>query len=349
MLKVGVIGCGRITQLRHGPEYAENPDSQIMGFYDLNTARAQEMVDAFGGRVYPHLNDMLADPEIDAVSVCVANHAHAQVTIDALSAGKHVLCEKPMATTLQECEDMVQAARRHRKRLMLGHNQRFAAAHVMARMMIADGLIGKPLSFHTTFGHPGPEGWTGKANSWFFSKELAAFGVLADLGIHKTDLMHYLLGEPIVRVAGLMATLDKRYPDGGLVDVDDNSLCLFQTRSGAVGTLSTSWTLYAGENNSTRIYGTKGQLRLYDDPKYALIYEPREGQVQRHKLDEMTSNKKQTDGKRANTGVIDTFVRGILMNEMTVIEGEEALKAMRVIFAAIESAETGQMLQVDQN
>ena len=347
MLKAGIIGCGKIAEVRHGPEYTENPDTRILGYYDKDPSRAQLMVSLFGGKAYDSVEQMLADEEIDIVSVCVANHAHAQVSIDALYAGKHVLCEKPMATTLAECQAMVDAAQANRKRLMLGHNQRFAAAHVMARLMIQDGLIGRPLSFHTTFGHPGPEGWTGLANSWFFSKQQAAFGVLADLGIHKTDLMHYLLGEPIVRVTGLLATLDKRYPDGTPIDVDDNAICLYQTKSGAIGTLTTSWTYYAGENNSTRIYGTKGQLRLYDNPNYALIYEPAQGKVQRHALDEMTSNKKQTAGQRTNTGVIDAFVKGVMSGKPTVIDGDEALKAMKVIFAAMESMETGKSIQVE--
>ncbi len=348
MLNAGIIGCGKIAEVRHGPEYSENPETHILGYYDKDPARAQLMADMFGGRVYASIEQMLADQDIDIVSVCVANHAHAQVSIDALFAGKHVLCEKPMATTLAECQAMVDAAHANRRRLMLGHNQRFASAHVMARLMIQDGLIGRPLSFHTTFGHPGPEGWTGQANSWFFSKQQAAFGVLADLGIHKTDLIHYLLGEPIVRVTSLLATLDKHYPDGKPIDVDDNAICLFQTKSGALGTLTASWTYYAGENNATRIYGTKGQLRLYDDPRYAIIYEPAQGKVQRHKLDEMTSNKKQTSGKRTNTGVIDAFVTGVMSGKPTVIDGDEALKAMKVIFAALDSVNTGKLIQVEQ-
>jgi predicted dehydrogenase len=97
-----------------------------------------------------------------------------------------------MATTLEECEAMVKAARESGRRLMIGHNQRYAPAHQKAKALIESGEIGRVLTFMTTFGHSGPEIWTGTANSWFFDKNRAAFGALADLGIHKADLIHYL-------------------------------------------------------------------------------------------------------------------------------------------------------------
>lgn len=347
-LNVGIIGCGRITELRHAPEYQNNPRANIAGFTDSRDERAKEMVKLFGGKVYKTLEDMLADDSIDAVSVNVANIAHAEVAIKALDAGKHVLLEKPMAVTLKECEDIVAAGKRNKKLVMLGHNQRFARAHVKARDMIRGGLIGTPLAFRTTFGHSGPENWTGNSDSWFIHKDRAAFGVLADLGIHKTDLIHFLLEDPIVEVSAFLGTLDKRYPDGDKIDLEDNATCLYRTHAGAMGTMHVSWTFNSGEDNSTRIYGTKGVLRMYDDPKYSLIFEPVEGKVKRYKLDELTSNEDQNAGKAANTGVIDAFVSAVLDNIHPVIDGAEALKAMRVIFAAAASARSGKMVKVKQ-
>jgi predicted dehydrogenase len=347
MLKIGIIGCGKITQVRHAPEYQENPHTQLAGYFDGIPERAQAIAAQYGGKVYGSVEELLSS-DVDAVSVCVANVDHARITIQALNAGKHVLCEKPMAVTLKECEDMVAAARASGKKLMVGHNQRFAWAHQKAREMILAGAIGKVLSFHTCFGHPGPEGWTGLANSWFFDKKQAAFGVLADLGVHKTDIIHYLLGEPIVEVAAQLHTLDKKYPDGTPVDVDDNALCLFKTQSGAAGTLHVSWTFYGPEDHSTRLYGTEGILRLYDDPEYTVILEKKDGGVERFKGGQMASNKDQTSGARKNTGVINAFVDSIVKNERPLVDGEEALKAMRVIFAAEQSAREGKTVYIDQ-
>ena len=181
MFRIGIIGCGKIAQVRHIPEYAENPHAQLAGFYDLNTQRAAELAAQYGAKAYESAEAMLADPSIDAVSVCVANHAHAPITIAALKAGKHVLCEKPMATTLEECEEMVKTARETGKFLMIGHNQRLAKAHAVAKELIDQGMIGRIITFRTTFGHGGPETWSvdpGK-NTWFFDKNKAAMGAMA--------------------------------------------------------------------------------------------------------------------------------------------------------------------------
>ena len=136
MIRIGIIGCGKIAQVRHLPEYAANPHVELAGYYDLNTQRAQEMAAQYGGKVYDSYFDLLNDPSIDAVSICVENRSHAEITTYALYAGKHVLCEKPMAVTLAECESMVAAAERNGKHLMIGHNMRFDPVHRKAKELL---------------------------------------------------------------------------------------------------------------------------------------------------------------------------------------------------------------------
>ena len=346
-LKIGIIGCGMITKERHAPEYYANENCKVVGFFDKDIQRAQAMAEKYGGVVCDSVDELLS-MDLDAVSVCVANAMHAEIAIKALNAGKHVLCEKPMAVTLEQCEAMVEAAEKNQKILMIGHNQRFAAAHQEARRLIQDGAIGKVLSFETKFGHGGPEFWTKTPDTWFFHKSQAAFGVMADLGIHKTDLMHYLLGEPIVKVQAIMNTLDKRYPDGTLIDVDDNSFCFYQTESGVTGIMHVSWTFYGNEKNSTVIYGTKGVLRCYDDETNALIWERKDGGIVRFDLGYISKNSDATLGIHNNTGVIDEFVDSILNQREPLTSARESLKAMRVIFAALESARTGEKITVQQ-
>lgn len=346
MIKIGIIGCGKITEVRHAPEYDENPNCAITGFYDFFPERAEKMAGQYGAKAYTSMDELLAS-DVDAVSVCTANNNHAEAAIAALRAGKHVLCEKPMAVTREQCFEMVKEADLAGRYLMIGHNQRFAKAHVKAREMIVSGEVGTILAFHTTFGHPGPEGWTGQANSWFFDRKRAAFGALADLGVHKTDLMHYLLGEEIVKVSANFTTRDKKYPDGTPITVDDNAMCIYTTRSGAVGTMHVSWTFYGQEDNSTRIYGTKGIMRIYDDPEYSLIFERRDGSIERIALDKMTSNEDQTSGGRTSTGVIDAFIDCVMTGQKPSIDGKEAMKAMQVIFAAEQSAKEGREITVD--
>ena len=347
MLKIGIIGCGKITEVRHAPEYAENPYCQLVAFFDVVPERAKALAEQYGGTAYDSIEALLAS-DVDAVSVCVANAYHAQASIQALKAGKHVLCEKPMATTPEDCEAMVAAAKAAGKFLMIGQNQRLAKAHVKAREIIESGEMGKVITFETHFAHPGPEGWTGVRDSWFFDKKVASFGVMADLGVHKTDLIHYLTGKKIVRTSAVLATLNKTFSDGRPITVDDNAYAIYTMEDGVVGTMHVSWTNYGNENNSTKMYMEGGVLRMYDDPKYSLIVEKRDGEVIPYELDLLTSNKEQTTGGRTSTGVIDAFVESIITNTPPAISGESAMHAMKVVFANEQSAQLGKAVDVQQ-
>ena len=344
-LKVAIIGCGKIASLRHAPEYQMNPNVEIVGFYDVDCTRAKSLSEYFGGQAFSSLSDLIAS-DAEAVSVCTANIHHAQNTIQLLKAGKHVLCEKPMAVTPHDCEEMVLEAKKCGKHLLIGLNQRFSAAHTQAREMIVRGDIGKALSFHTCFAHPGPEIWTGMNNTWFFDKHIAAFGAMADLGVHKVDLIHYLLGEHISSVTAQLRTIDKKLPTGELISVDDNGMCILETPSGVIGQLHVSWTNYGQEDNSTTIYGTEGVIKLYADPDHSLVLEKKDGTVIKENPDHQLTNEDQLAGKLQNTGVIDEFVSAILDNRPSRLDASESIHAMRVLFASAQSSDFGKKIHI---
>lgn len=343
MVTVGVIGCGKIAQVRHLPEYADNNNCRISGIYDINEERANQIAQKYGAIAYESIEKLLKDPSIDAVSVCTANATHAEITIAALRAGKHVLCEKPMATSLKDCRIMVDEAKKNNRFLMIGHNQRLAKAHVEARKLIVDGAIGRIISFRTTFGHQGPETWTiDPKTNWFFDKKKAIFGAMADLGIHKTDLIQFLTGQRVTKVTAYLGTLDKKDKNGEFIGVDDNAICIYEMSEGAVGTMTASWTMYGQEDNSTVLYGTEGVLYIYDNPEYSIRLVRRNGEQILYALDQIQTNDNQT-----KSGVIDLWISCIENNVPPEISGEEALHAMKAVFAALESAETGKALDVE--
>ena len=346
MIKIGILGCGKIAQVRHIPEYAANPDCQLVGFYNPTKSRAEDMAAKYCGLAYDTAEELLANPEIDAVSVCAANYAHAALSIQALKAGKHVLCEKPMATTLADCEAMVECAKKNGKFLMIGHNQRLAKAHMEAKRLIDAGLIGDIITFRTSFGHGGPETWAIKPgkDTWFFDKSKAAMGVMADLGVHKTDLIQYLTGQRVVRTTARLVTLDKRGEDGELIGVDDNAVCIYEMSGGAFGTMTASWTYYGAEDNSTVLYGTKGIMRIYDDPAHSIVVKLADGQEQVYDVEQIQTNDNQT-----KSGVIDLWVDCLKNNRAPEISGESALCAMRAVFASIASSQTGKAVEIEAN
>ena len=344
-MRVALIGCGSITRQRHAHEYRLNKNVEIAGFFDFVKERAEDLARDFGGKAYGSLEELLDDKSVDAVSVCVANAYHAETTIKALRSGKHVLCEKPMAITEEDCEEMIREAAKAGKRLMIGHNQRLNPAHMKAKEIISSGSMGKVLTFSTSFCHGGPESWgiDKSRNTWFFKKSSAAFGSMADLGIHKIDLIRYLIGDEIDDVYSRMCVLDKTFEDGTPIEVDDNSVEILKFRNGAFGTVTTSWTCYGTEYNQTSIFLQKGVLKLYSDPQYSLIIVHDDGREEKLALDRMQTN---SDEQQASSGVIDEFVGAILEERPSILDAEDIIKSMKAVFACQRSQLSGKAEKV---
>lgn len=344
-MKVAVIGCGSIARQRHAHEYGLNKNVEIAGFFDFVKERAEELVSIYGGKAYNSLDELFADESVEAVSVCVANAYHAETTIKALEAGKNVLCEKPMAISLEDCEKMVAAAKKSGKRLMIDQNQRLTPAHRRAKEIIASGEMGKVISFNSMFCHGGPESWSieKSKNTWFFKKSSAVFGSMADLGIHKIDLIRYLIGDEIESAYSTMRVLDKTFEDGTPIEVDDNSVEILNFKNGAFGTVTTSWTCYGTEFNTTNIFCQKGILKLYSDPQYSLIIVHDDGTEEKLALDRMQTN---SDAQQESSGAIDEFVDSVLSGRKSILDADDVIKSMRAVFACQKSSVSGKTEEV---
>ncbi|MDB5358333.1 MAG: oxidoreductase domain protein [Phycisphaerales bacterium] len=341
-VKYGIIGCGAISQRRHLPECAANSQSKIVALSDPMADRVAELAQKYGAKAFADYKEMLDKADIDAVVVAGPNALHAQQSIDALNAGKHVLCEKPMATTREDAKAMMQAAEKNKKFLMIGLNQRLMPPHVKAKEILQSGRLGKVLSFRTAFKHPGPEGWSVDAGkSWFFKKAQAFMGVAGDLGVHKADLMRWLLGQEFTEVGGFVTTLDKRDSEGNLVDLDDNAYLTLKTEGGIIGSMILSWTNYGTEENYTVLYGQKGVLALGVDPVYGVVVSYANGDRELHKVGEMSTNIKQVA-----SGIIDSFTTSIQTNTPPEIDGQEGYKSLDVILTAMEAGHQGRILKI---
>ncbi|KAA8755017.1 MULTISPECIES: Gfo/Idh/MocA family protein [Paenibacillus] len=336
-IKVAVFGCGAIAERRHIPEYAANENVELVAFADPIVERAEKMAETYGGKAYSSYEELLANETVDAVSVCTPNYLHAPMAIAAANAGKHVLVEKPMAVSTEEGEQMIEAAKKNGVYLMVGHNQRLMPPHVKAKEILDSGKLGKVLNFRTSFGHPGPEGWSvDGAESWFFRKEEAIMGAMGDLGVHKSDFIRYLLNDEVSEVAGFISTLHK---EG--TKVDDNATCLLRMKSGAIGTLVASWTQYRAGDNSTVLWCENGVMKIGTVEGDEVIVELTNGTVETYKVGAMATNEKQVP-----SGVIDAFVESIVTQTPPAISGEEGLRSLQVILAAFESEKTGQIVKL---
>lgn len=169
-------------------------------------------------------------------------------------------------------------------------------------------------------------------------------GAMADLGIHKTDLIQFLLGQKVVRTTAKLTTLDKRGGDGNLIGVDDNAICIYEMSGGTIGTMTASWTYYSAEDNSTILYGTEGELRIYDDPNHTIVLKKPNQEPKFFDVEQIQTNDNQTA-----SGVIDVWVDCVVNNRQPELSGESVLSAMRAVFASIKSSETGKAVEIPEN
>ena len=336
-IKVAVIGCGSISKYRHIPEYAAKESVELVAFCDPIVERAQKYADQYGAKAYANYEDMLADLSRMLSASVPRTICMRRLQLQPLNAGAHVLVEKPMASTDEEAAAMIEAARKNGVYLMVGHNQRLMPPHAKARQILEKGELGKVLTFRTSFGHPGPEGWSVDGReSWFFRKEEAVMGAMGDLGVHKSDLIRYLLNDEVSQVTAFIDTIDK---EG--TDVDDNATVLLRMKSGAIGTLVASWTYYKGEDNSTVLWCQNGVMKIGTDPEDQIIVELRNGTVERYNVGAIATNDKQE-----TSCVIDAFITSIKTKTPPSITGEEGRKSLAVILAAFEAQATGKVISL---
>lgn len=340
-IKIGIIGAGSIARFRHLPETAMNPQAEIGAICDIVPHRAKEMAEKYHCNAYTDYQKMLEQSDLDAIIVAATNTTHAVMTIAALQAGKHVLCEKPMATSLEEANEMIETAKKAGKKLMIAHNQRFDPAHQKAKKVIQSGKLGKVLTFTAIFGHPGSEFWAidGK-KTWFYRKGISGLGVLGDLAIHKLDLLRWILEDEYTHATAFIDTLSKTYPGGELINVEDNAHCVLRTQKGALGSVIASWT-YQKENNSTTLYCENGVLQIYVDPEFSLVVHYDHQNSEYHKL-----GRKSTNVAQVKSGIIDGFVEALVEDREVPITGIDGYKALEAVLACQLSAEMGKVVEI---
>lgn len=330
MVGIAIIGCGAITEHRHAPECHHNANINLCGFFDINQDRCREFAEQYSCKAYATYEEVLNDPSVDGVIICTANRFHCEMTLQAFAHGKHVLCEKPIAVTLEEAESMIAAADKAEKYLMVAHNQRFEPLNRKIKEILDSGKMGRIISFRTIFSHGGPEGWSvEKSNAtWFFNKKQAGLGALGDIGIHKADLIHWLINDDIKYITAKVLTLDKKTPDGELIGLDDNAICILESKSGIVGTLEASWTHYGKGYNETTLYCENGIIeanRYSDDPITLLM---RDGSREVIRVEDCDS------------GMSAAFASCIINHRSPEVDGEEGKKALEIVLKCVESSKS---------
>lgn len=345
--KVAVIGTGGISN-EHINAYLKNPDVELYAFCDINEERVKRMGERYGiTRLYTDKDVMLRElPEIEAVSVCTWNSAHAPCTIAALNAGCHVICEKPMATSAKEAREMKEAADRNGKLLMVGFVRRYGNDCAILNDYIKNGYFGELYYGKATYlrrnGSPG---------GWFGDKSRSGGGPLIDLGVHVIDLTRYLCGNPKpVSVYG--ATFDKlkNRPEvkgsaGGYVsaekssqdifDVEDLATALIRYDNGVVISVEASFSLNIKHDiGNIELFGTKAGARLDSELE---IYTELNGYMSNVQL--AIPSALSFDGLFANE--INHFVDCVRNGTTCKSPAEDGITLMEILDGIYLSAQTG--------
>ncbi len=361
-VKIGIIGTGAIARRAFLPGFAPpgSPqaakampgfgfggceEAQVVGLVGRDQAKARALAEEFSvPKVYSDWWELVADDEIEAVGVTTPNYLHAKMTIAAARAGKHVLVEKPMATTMQEADEMVSAAEKAGVVLMVEQIHRFHPVHEVAKQIVEAGVLGRVLSVRSRFAHSGPEHWS-PAGKWFFTKDEAVYGALFDLGIHKIDLIRFVTGKEVAEVSAFTGTLVKD------IEVEDNAVCILRFTDGTLGVLEAGWTCSPMEN-SLQIYGEAGILKVGVErgcpisvefatpPSIWLNTQAPPGTVSEALYLPEVPTSSQVGGPFAH------FVRCIETGQEPIASGREGRASLEAILAAFRSEATGQVVRL---
>jgi predicted dehydrogenase len=253
-LKWGLIGCGDIAQRRVAPALRDLPHCELLAVTRSRSNLAESFANKFGAKKwYTTWQDLLADKDIDAVYIATPVHLHAAQTIAAAEAGKHVLCEKPMAMNVNECDDMISACRTNNVKLGVAYYRHFYPVVEHIKTVINSGEIGKPVLVQiNAFEWFDPE--PNHPRYWLLDKRLAGGGPMFDFGCHRIELLVNVFG-PVKHITSIVSNVvfDR--------EVEDTAVTLIQFESGPCAMLSV--THAASEPRDTLdIFGTHGSITI---------------------------------------------------------------------------------------
>ena len=257
---IGIIGCGDIARARFFPAIARYPGFDLVGMQSRTPRLCEPLAQQYGGKVHPDLEGLLGAPDVQAVVIATPHPTHADLAIRCLQAGKHVLCEKPMATSLADAKRIEKAAADSRCVFMALPFDRSPAVEEAKRLITA-GAIGCVSMADAVLAHRGP-----RHAPWFFDKEKAHWGALADLGVYLISQLTYLFGSASKILGKVDTIFPERKDDEGnciLATVDDNAAAILELPDGILGTIRANWCSPSDHRNvicQTRIHGTTGMI-----------------------------------------------------------------------------------------
>jgi myo-inositol 2-dehydrogenase/D-chiro-inositol 1-dehydrogenase len=339
-VRVGIIGSQFQADIHAASLQIMPEEAEAVAVSSPTPGNAEAFAKRFGiPRFFTDYREMLKEPDIEMVTIAAPNSLHAQMTKDIAAAGKHIVCEKPLAMTIAEGEEMIEAANRHGVLLMYGEELLFTPKYLKAKEMADAGAFGKVYLVKQSEKHFGPH------SEWFWDVNRSGGGALMDLGCHGIAFCHWLLGRPTMKsIYCQMGT----YVHGDKTRAEDDCLCIIEFANGATALIENSWAHRGGMDDRIEIHGSDGvtyanlhmgnALTTYSEPGYGYAVE---------KAPTTKGWSYPVFEELWNYGTpqeLHHFARCVRGKELPKITGEDGLTILRAMIAGYASAGEGRKI-----
>lgn len=336
-VSIAVIGCGMISGF-HLDAITQNPRAELAGVYDAYGPSAQRVARERNTRCFETLGELWKEPNVDAVCICTPSGTHGELATQAVSHGKHVLIEKPMALTGENCTRLAALAEEKQMQVGVVSQLRFAPGIQRVKAAMDRGALGKLLSVELNMKYYRDEAYYG-ARTWRGTKAMDGGGALMNQGIHGVDLMQYLVGMPSC-VFGQMDTLLHN------IEVEDTLHALLRFPGGALGTVIATTSVYPGFTRVLTICGEDGTIVLEEDT--VKLWQTRAGDMTSD--DEASEIRGSSDpsqiGAQGHVLQLGNFVNAILGEEALLLNVHEGRKPVDIILGIYRSARENKMISI---
>ena len=334
-----IVGAGVIAPL-HARAIAQQKDAKLVAVCDIIEDRAAKLASEYDAPgVYTNCKTMLREqPEIDIVSVCVPSGTHAEITIAAAEAKKHVLCEKPLEITAAKMDAMLEACAKNQVKLAGVFQRRTMEAAKITKQAIDDGKLGRMvlgdayLKYYRSPEYYKSAGWRG---TW----ELDGGGALMNQGIHGIDLIQWMMGE----VESVFAYASPLVRD---IEVEDTAVVALKYKNGAFGVIQGTTSVYPGMPTRFQLHGENGTIAFSDLGIEQWAFQDSDEEVPETRADIGGSSDPKAISEDGHFLLVDDFVRAVQEDRDPLVGGADARKAVDLLLAIYESARTGKEVQV---
>lgn len=329
MVRWGIIGASGVAHRRTMPAINMAEDNELRALMVRDIERAKKLAEEHGAPMYyDSVDDLLSDPEVDAVHIATPVYLHCEHVIKSAKHHKHILCEKPMAMNVDECKRMIQACEQNNVLLEIGFTLRFHPCFHEIKSIIDNGEIGKVVQARASL----LKSYDIEEGLWRRNPSMSGGGVLMDMGAHAVDLLSFLLGD-VSKVAMFANSNIKNW------EVEETATLLLQMQNGANAIADVSFVVPYSEI-TLEIYGTKGTLLLYNGQGY-----------QEYNLKLFINGKLKEEFKPTQNlykNLVEHFSRCLKGEEPPISPGIAGLKNIQIISSAYKSSVTGEIISINE-